>query len=114
MQAVTRLMMWWEKRHVGNHASDRIDRLDRRSAALVVVDAQNDFCHPEGLLPEQGRNVGLVREPLERLKALMASARAHGVPVYLIQNTHTPDSDTREWLERHPDAGRVQSCQIGT
>lgn len=99
---------------MGTRASDRIDRLDRRSAALVVVDAQNDFGHPEGLLAKQGRNVGLVQKPLERLKGLIASARAHKVPVYLIQNIHAPGSDTREWLERHADAGRAQTCQIGT
>ena len=91
----------------------RLDRLDREIAALVVIDAQNDFCHPDGLSARQGRNIGLVQEPLSRLHRLIGAAHHYDVPVFLVQNVHTPDSDTPEWLERHPHR-RAQNCQEGT
>ena len=33
------------------------ERLDPQNAALIVVDVQNDFCHPEGAMAEGGRSV---------------------------------------------------------
>ena len=92
----------------------KIDRLDRDLAALVVIDAQNDFCHEDGLSARQGSDVSRVREPLERLGALISAARTYDVPVYFIQNLHTAESDTREWLERHAGLNREQNCQVGS
>ena len=92
----------------------RIDRLDRDIAALVVIDAQNDFCHPEGLSARQGKDVGPLQAPLRRVHALIEAAHRYDVPVYLVQNEHTPDSDTPEWLERHPNYWREQNCQKDT
>lgn len=89
-------------------------RLDPSDAVVVVIDAQNDFCHPDGLLAQQGRRVDRVQAPLQRLAAFLGTAREHGVPVVFVQNVHDPDSDTPEWRARHADSGRAQSCQRGT
>lgn len=89
-------------------------RLDPGTAAIIVIDAQNDFCHPEGLLARQGRDVDRVQEPLERLDQFLAHARAAAVPVFFIQNIHDDRSDSAAWRARHDDSDRAQSCQHGT
>ena len=90
------------------------DRLDPRHCAVIAIDLQNDFCHPEGLQARQGRDVSRVQAPLAQAVHLMAAARQVGVPVYLVRNQHSAESDTVEWLNRHPDPHRAQSCQVGT
>lgn len=89
-------------------------RFDPAHAAVIVIDAQNDFCHPEGLLARQGRDVARVQEPLRRLGRFLEQARAAGVPVYFIQNLHDAATDAFEWRARHPDSDREQSCQRGS
>lgn len=89
-------------------------RFDPSTAAVVVVDAQNDFCHPDGVLAGQGRDVARVQAPLRRLERFLDVARQASVPVYFVQNVHDEDSDTAEWRARHADADRAQSCQRGS
>ena len=33
---------------------------DRQSSALLIVDMQNDFCHPEGAQGKRGRDLSMV------------------------------------------------------
>lgn len=80
----------------------------------MVVDAQNDFCHVDGLLSRQGRDVARVQPALDRLAAFLAAARAADVPVVFIQNLHQDSTDSPEWLARHTDGDRAQSCRAGT
>ena len=49
--------------------------------ALVVIDAQNDFLHPEGWYAVQGIDIGHMQRCIEPLKALLAAARTKGIPV---------------------------------
>ena len=55
--------------------------VDLARTALVIVDMQNDFCHPDGWLASIGVDVSAARRPIEPLHALLPSVRAHGVPV---------------------------------
>lgn len=89
-------------------------RFGTEDAAVVVIDAQNDFCHPDGLLAQQGRDVARVQPALQQLASFLSDARAAGVPVIFVQNLHEASSDSPEWLARHRDSGRAQSCQAGT
>ena len=49
--------------------------------ALVVIDAQNDFLHPDGWYASQGIDIGHMRRSIEPLKALLAAARRARIPV---------------------------------
>lgn len=55
--------------------------------AIVVVDMQNDFCHPEGSGASKGRSHDDAWAIVPRLKSLLESARAVGVPVIYALNT---------------------------
>jgi nicotinamidase-related amidase len=49
--------------------------------ALVVIDMQNDFLHPEGWYATQGIDIGHMRAAIGPTAALVKEARARGVPV---------------------------------
>lgn len=55
--------------------------IDLQRSALVVVDMQNDFCHPDGWFATNGTDIAYAREVISSVAALIASARQRGVPV---------------------------------
>lgn len=55
--------------------------IDLKRSALVVVDMQNDFCHPDGWFASSGTDIAYAREVISNVAALIASARQRGVPV---------------------------------
>lgn len=65
--------------------------VDLARTALVVVDMQNDFCHPEGWLASIGVDVSPARRPIEPLNALLPALRAAGVPVVWLNWGNRPD-----------------------
>lgn len=55
--------------------------LDLAKAAILVIDMQNDFCHPDGWLSHIGVDVTPARSPISSLKTLLPALRTAGVPV---------------------------------
>ncbi|QEC47280.1 cysteine hydrolase [Baekduia soli] len=49
--------------------------------ALVLIDLQNDFLHPEGWYATSGVDISHMRRVIEPTRELVAAARAAGVPV---------------------------------
>ncbi|MFB2983101.1 cysteine hydrolase family protein [Microseira sp. BLCC-F43] len=66
-------------------------RLDLAKTAILVIDMQNDFCHPDGWLAHIGVDVTPAREPIEPLKALLPELRAAKVPVIWVNWGNRPD-----------------------
>jgi len=52
--------------------------IDLRRSALVVVDMQNDFCHPEGWFGQKGVSMRATRKPIPMLQKLLPLWRACG------------------------------------
>ncbi len=55
--------------------------IDLAASALVVVDMQNDFCHPRGWFGQKGIGVAPMRRPIPLLQRLLPAWRAAGAPV---------------------------------
>lgn len=55
--------------------------LDLAKAAILVIDMQNDFCHPEGWLAHIGVDITPARTPIEPLKILLPQLRNVNVPI---------------------------------
>lgn len=55
--------------------------IDLARTALVVVDMQNDFCHPEGWFGQKGLDVQAARRPIPVLQALLPAWRRVGSPL---------------------------------
>ncbi|WP_150265216.1 cysteine hydrolase family protein [Paenibacillus tepidiphilus] len=81
--------------------------------ALIVVDVQNDYCHPEGALAVRGNDVTAVQEMMPRLHGLISAARANGVPVIFIQTFHEQATDSAAWVTRS-GRGSLGVCRKGS
>ena len=64
---------------------------DLARTALIVVDMQNDFCHPEGWLAHIGVDVAPARRPIDPLRRLLPVLRGAGVPVGWLGWGNRPD-----------------------
>lgn len=59
-------------------AEDRAMEIDLGRSAIVVVDMQNDFCHPQGWFGQRGIDITACRRPIPTLSRLVPAWRAAG------------------------------------
>ncbi len=65
--------------------------IDLAATAMVVVDMQNDFCHPRGRAGQLTGDVATARRPIEPLRALLPALRAAAVPIVWVNWGNRPD-----------------------
>jgi ureidoacrylate peracid hydrolase len=82
--------------------------VDPETAALVVVDMQNDFCHSEGALAKNRQSPALIQAMAPRLRALLADARRAGISIVHVRTHHSPWTNSRAWTRRK--LGAVSRC----
>jgi nicotinamidase-related amidase len=66
-------------------------RLDLAKTAILIIDMQNDFCHPDGWLAHIGVDITEARKPIEPLKNLLPVLREKNVPVIWVNWGNRPD-----------------------
>lgn len=66
-------------------------RLDLAKAAMVVIDMQNDFCHPDGWLAHIGVDVTPARGAIAPLQAMLPVFRSVQVPIVWVNWGNRPD-----------------------
>jgi nicotinamidase-related amidase len=72
-------------------ADTKLLTIDLARTAVVVIDMQNDFCHPNGWLAHIGVDVASARAPIAPLQRLLPTLRNHGVPVIWVNWGNRPD-----------------------
>jgi len=91
--------------------------LTKTKKALVVVDVQNEFCHPEGVFGRKGCDLTPIEGMMSALNRLVDSARAKRIPIVFIQNIEDDNTDSFAWRMR-PDAKEDSAnegvCRRGT
>ena len=65
--------------------------IDRRRTALIVIDMQNDFCHPAGWIGAMGVDNASLRAIYAPINRATAAARAAGLPVLWVNWGVRPD-----------------------
>jgi nicotinamidase-related amidase len=65
--------------------------IDLARTAIVVIDMQNDFCHPDGWLAHIGVDVAPARKPIAALAKLLPRLRRAQVPVIWVNWGNRPD-----------------------
>jgi nicotinamidase-related amidase len=75
--------------------------IDLARTGIVVVDMQNDFCHPDGWLASIGVEIAPARAPIAPLNALLPSLRSAGVPVIWVNWSTRPDRQNLSPALRH-------------
>ena len=61
--------------------------------ALVVVDVQNDFCSPDGMMSAEGLDVSSAVATAERLEGFITAARRAGVLVVFVRSVLSSDDN---------------------
>jgi len=69
--------------------------MDIARCALLVIDVQNDFCHPEGFcmgdMGASAETISRVRAIIPRLGELIAWARSQSLQIVFTKEAHKPD-----------------------
>ena len=74
--------------------------MDRQSSALLIIDMQNDFCHPEGAQGKRGRDLSMVYDMIPTFEKVLNGARQIGLPVIFVRTLHYPWTDSQSWRKR--------------
>jgi ureidoacrylate peracid hydrolase len=69
-------------------------------SALLVIDVQNDYCHPDGLLAKHGADLRAVGPALANIQSLIEAARTAGAAVVFIRNWHEIWAHSAGWQAR--------------
>ncbi len=72
------------------------------STALVVIDMQNDYCHPDGVFAAAGLCIAELEELVAQINGLVAAARDAGRPIVWVRMEWSSDSDVGLLAERSP------------
>lgn len=93
-----------------------LELLDPKRTALLVVDMQNAFCHPEGTLGLSGVDVAPAQEAVRKTRTLVERCRAGGLPVVWTLQEHllTDESRARKRLLAHTAKRKRVSAVAGT
>jgi len=73
--------------------------MDVAHTALLLIDIQNDFCHPNGVAGLHGKSMAMMDGMLSHSSRLLQAARKAGVLVVHVQHTVLPigGSDAPAW-----------------
>lgn len=65
--------------------------IDLARTAMLVIDMQNDFCHPDGWLAGIGVDIAPARQPIAPLLSLLPALRDADIPVLWVNWGNRPD-----------------------
>ncbi len=84
-------------------ARSLLERVDPRSAAVLFIDLQHDFCSPGGATARTGLDPAPMQAVLPGATRLLAAARAHGVPVIHVRAEYNAPGNpylSEAWLDQ--------------
>jgi nicotinamidase-related amidase len=78
-------------RRAGLDAEPKQITIDLARTAMLVIDMQNDFCHPDGWLAGIGVDITPARRPIAPLLSLLPALRDADIPVLWVNWGNRPD-----------------------
>jgi ureidoacrylate peracid hydrolase len=90
------------------------EQVRRENAALLVIDMQNDYCHGQGVLGKQGRDLRTSQEMSLHLENFINTCRKIKFPIIFVKTIHYPYTDSPSWLRRLAIEGRESVCRPET
>jgi ureidoacrylate peracid hydrolase len=81
--------------------TDIADVLAPKRCALLVIDVQNDFIHPQGWSARHAPQTPSLRHVIPVINGLIAGARGAGVPIAYICMEHGPEIDAPNYRARY-------------
>lgn len=90
------------------------DKINPNHTALIVIDIQNDFASPEGLLVKGGRDMSMVSPMIEKIQKTISIAEQAGIPVFYTQQIYDRSKLTDLQKEQYDLDGKYVTCDITT
>ena len=92
------------------------EQVDPKHSAIILIDVQNDFCHPEGYLSKSGSDVSLAQAMTPRLAAHVEVARRAGAAIVFVQLIMDDQflSNANRALDRRRGIDPTIRCQTGS
>jgi ureidoacrylate peracid hydrolase len=110
--ALWELVMWIAERGQGVEFSALVDP---NATALIVIDVQNDFCHPEGAFGRVGHDNGRMHDLASALHTLLAEARRREVLTIFVRATYDRQVTSRVLAQHRRRLGLLDSlCLEGS
>jgi len=92
-------------------------KINPKYAAVLVVDMQNDFCHEDGIIARQGRNIAFKKVMAPKLAGFLSEARRYRIPVIFIRQVNfkkaTSDAAREQKRRAQPKYGKL-ICREGS
>jgi len=90
--------------------------IDPRCTALLVIDMQNGFCHPDSRMEKSGVGVKHQQAIVPNVLSLIQQARSWKMPILWSQQVHFPEdvTRTRRRIPSHQAKQRWTPCVRGT
>ncbi|MBI3091482.1 MAG: cysteine hydrolase [Candidatus Tectomicrobia bacterium] len=85
--------------------------------ALLVIDMQNAYCHPQGGMAKGGKNINLMRQSIQPIVELIQLCRRQGIPILLSQQEHWGNADLtrrKHAIPSHLDRQKISIAERGT
>ncbi|MBI4836578.1 MAG: cysteine hydrolase family protein [Candidatus Abawacabacteria bacterium] len=90
------------------------DKLAPIHTALLVIDIQNDFCSPEGLLAKRGRDLSRIEPMIDRLIPFIEIAKQNNILTLYTQQVYDWEKLNERQREQYTLDGRFVNCDIAT
>jgi len=88
--------------------------LEPKKSAVLIIDMQNDFCHPEGAFGKSGLNLATVHQMIPVLKRFVDRARSLGVEIVHVRSFHDEKYLSPPMRARNRQLGRERGiCPEG-
>lgn len=90
--------------------------MDNKNTALLVIDMQNSFLHPDGTMSKLGFNCDKLRDAIPGTERLVDDARLKNIPIIFTQYVYQPDFKDGGWLVDgiSPELREVKLCIKGS
>lgn len=88
------------------------DKLNPTHTALIVIDIQNDFCAPSGVMAKMGKDVSGMDEVVAGIKKLAEVCEAVNIPVLYTQQVYDRSKLTPLQKEQYDLDGKLVTCDI--
>lgn len=88
------------------------DKLNPKHTALLVIDIQNDFCSPTGVMAAKGKDVSRMDELVRGVQKLADVCDMHHIPVFYTQQIYDRAELNDLQKEQYDLDGRLITCDI--
>ncbi len=88
------------------------EKLVPATTALIVIDLQNDFCSPTGLMASLGKNISGMDAMIEQTKHLIATCEQVEIPIFYTQQIYDRSKLTDLQKEQYDLDGKMIICDI--